>query len=203
MSHDFDDELERSTERRSRRNPNMRDTAAYGSLRRESGYASERERWESRQRKRQEASERELDVMGDSRIHAIPSQPKRERPQKPTDRSYKPDMLDEIGSGRGTSRRRSSVNGTTSSRGAARSTYAEKGTFGANVRSSAARETAGSRAVREAAVGKTSGGGGHRGGRSDLDRSEAKKKRRRRIIAMIVAECIALVAIFSYAFMDA
>ena len=31
MSHDFDDELERSTERRSRRNPRMRDTAAYGS----------------------------------------------------------------------------------------------------------------------------------------------------------------------------
>ena len=37
--------------------------------------------------------------------------------------------------------------------------------------------------------------------RSDFGRSEAKKKRRRRIIAMIVAECIALVAIFSYAFM--
>ena len=60
MSHDFDDELERSTERRSRRNPRMRDTAAYGSSGQEGGYASERERWESRQRKRQEAAEREL-----------------------------------------------------------------------------------------------------------------------------------------------
>ena len=78
MSHDFDDELERSTERRSRRNPRMRDTAAGVSSGQEGGYASERERWESRQRKRQEAAERELDVMGDSRIHAIPKQPKRE-----------------------------------------------------------------------------------------------------------------------------
>ena len=50
MSHDFDDELERSTERRSRRNPRMRDTAAYGSSGQEGGYASEQERWESRQK---------------------------------------------------------------------------------------------------------------------------------------------------------
>ena len=64
MSHDFDDELERSTERRSRRNPRMRDTAAGASSGQEGGYASERERWESRQRKRQEAAERELGVMG-------------------------------------------------------------------------------------------------------------------------------------------
>ena len=96
MSHDFDDELERSTERRSRRNPRMRDTAAYGSSGQEGGYASERERWESRQRKRQEAAERELDVMGDSRIHAIPKQPKRESSQEPVSRSYAPDMLDEM-----------------------------------------------------------------------------------------------------------
>ncbi|MFR5731001.1 MAG: hypothetical protein ACLUD2_02665 [Clostridium sp.] len=82
MSHDFDDELERSTERRSRRNPRMRDTAAGVSSGQEGGYASERERWESRQRKRQEAAERELDVMGDSRIHAIPKQPKQESPGK-------------------------------------------------------------------------------------------------------------------------
>ncbi len=204
MSHDFDDELERSTERRSRRNPHMRDTAASGSYGWEGGYASERERWESRQRKRREAAERELDVMGDSRIHAIQKQPKRESAQQPERRSYKPDMLDEVemSRGRGTSRRRSSTNGAASSRTAARSDYAETGASDANVRSSAARETAGSRAVRETAAGKASGGGGRRdSGRSDFGRSEAKKKRRRRIIAMIVAECIALVAIFSYAFM--
>ena len=47
MSHDFDDELERSTERRSRRNPRMRDTAAGASSGQEGGYASERERWEA------------------------------------------------------------------------------------------------------------------------------------------------------------
>ena len=198
MSHDFDDELERSTERRSRRNPRMRDTAAYGSSGQEGGYASERERWESRQRKRQEAAERELDVMGDSRIHAIPKQPKRESSQEPVSRSYAPDMLDEMemGRGRGTSRRRGS---------AVRADLGQENTGNracdSDIRSSAARETAGSRAVRKAAAGRTTGGNDRRGGRSDFGQSEAKKKRRRRIIAMIVAECIALVAIFSYAFM--
>ena len=199
MSHDFDDELERSTERRSRRNPRMRDTKGYGSSRQEDGYPSERERWESRQRKRQEAAERELDVMGDSRIYAIPKQPKRESVQEPAGRRYEPDMLDEMemGRGRAGSRRRRSMNGETSFQAAAGSDHGQDAAFDADVRSSAARETAGSRAVREAAAGKNVGGTS----RSDFGRSEAKKKRRRRIIAMIVAECIALVAIFSYAFM--
>lgn len=199
MSHDFDDELERSTERRSRRNPRMRNTQGYGSSRQEDGCPSERERWESRQRKRQEAAERELDVMGDSRIYAIPKQPKRESVQEPAGRRYEPDMLDEMemGRGRAGSRRRSSMNGETSFQAAAGSDHGQNAAFDADVRSSAARETAGSRAVREAAAGKNVGGGS----RSDFGRSEAKKKRRRRIIAMIVAECIALVAIFSYAFM--
>ena len=199
MSHDFDDELERSTERRSRRNPRMRDTKGYGSSRQEDGYPSERERWESRQRKRQEAAERELDVMGDSRIYAIPKQPKRESVQEPAGRRYEPDMLDEMemGRGRAGSRRRSSMSGETSFQAAAGSDHGQDAGFDADVRSSAARETAGSRAVREAAAGKNVGGTS----RSDFGRSEAKKKRRRRIIAMIVAECIALVAIFSYAFM--
>lgn len=233
MSHDFDDELERSTERRSRRNPRMRDTAAYGSSGQEGGYASERERWENRQRKRQEAAERELDVMGDSRIYAIPKQPKQERVEEPAGRNYEPDMLDELEMGRGrrTSRRRSSADNAERTARYVRGTqenpdegyaFAENGASDAEIRSSAARETAGSRAVREAAAGKTlrgnsrsagnsrteqqsgrtaQGNGGGRGGRSEFGRSEAKKKRRRRIIAMIVAECIALVAIFSYAFM--
>ena len=194
----------------------MRDSVS----RQEDGYASERERWESRQRKRQEAAERELDVMGDSSIHKIPPQPRRESTRETADRNYEPDMLDEMNMGRGrrTSRRKS-YDG-----------MEENGAYDSDVRSSAARETAGSRAVREAAAGKTAGGtsrragagrnageaeGGHRnaertenggggrrgGSRSDFGQSEAKKKRRRRIIAMIVAECIALVAIFSYAFM--
>ena len=171
----------------------------YGSSRQEDGYPSERERWESRQRKRQEAAERELDVMGDSRIYAIPKQPKRESVQEPAGRRYEPDMLDEMemGRGRAGSRRRSSMSGETSFQAAAGSDHGQDAAFDADVRSSAARETAGSRAVREAAAGKNVGGGS----RSDFGRSEAKKKRRRRIIAMIVAECIALVAIFSYAFM--
>ncbi|RHQ33411.1 hypothetical protein DWY84_05110 [Clostridium sp. AF27-2AA] len=136
--------------------------------------------------------------MGDSRIHAIPKQPKRESSQEPVSRSYAPDMLDEMemGRGRGTSRRRGS---------AVRADLGQENTGNracdSDIRSSAARETAGSRAVRKAAAGRTTGGNDRRGGRSDFGQSEAKKKRRRRIIAMIVAECIALVAIFSYAFM--
>lgn len=215
MSHDFDDELERSTERRSRRNPRMRDTSA--SSGQDGRYASERERWESRQKKRQEAAERELDVMGDSRIYALPKQPKREAAQETSGWSKEPDMLDEFNMGRGggASRRRSSSASADTERVSRRSSAArreaaladketgfeENAAQDAGVRSSAARETAGSRAVREAAAGKTAGGAGRRGGnRSEFGRSEAKKKRRRRIITMIVAECIALVLMFSYAF---
>ncbi|RHV67525.1 hypothetical protein DXB18_05250 [Clostridium sp. OM02-18AC] len=281
MSHDYDDELERSTERRSRRNPHMRDSSgAYASSDREGGYANERERWERRQRQRQEAAERELDVMGDSRIYAFPKQPKRQYEPEASGSTKEPDMLDELEMGRvrASSRRRNSAD------------Y-ETGASDESTRSSAVRETAGSRAVRETAAAKagagnshragTAGeewsgradseaagsqrqdagveenwqnaregesgrsrrrnaasagngqntrgtgqgrsqrgmrdaetgenrwdtrttetsGGGRRSGRSEFGRSEAKKKRRRRIIAMIVAECIALVAIFSYAFM--
>lgn len=282
MSHDYDDELERSTERRSRRNPHMRDrSGAYAASEREDGYVNERERWESRQRKRQEAAERELDVMGDSRIYALPKQPRREYEQEDSRRAKEPDMLDEFEMGRVrvSSRRRTNAD------------Y-EADMSDESPRSSAVRETAGSRAVRETAAAKAGAGnsrragaagedrrsggaadagegqwgrntgteenwensrstgtgrsrrrnagtsenwqnaqeteqgrsqrsmraaeagesrrdtrtaepsgGGRRGGRSEFGRSEAKKKRRRRIIAMIVAECIALVAIFSYAFM--
>ena len=265
MSHDYDDELERSTERRSRRNPHMRDSSgAYASSDREGGYANERERWERRQRQRQEAAERELDVMGDSRIYAFPKQPKRQYEPEASGSTKEPDMLDELEMGRvrASSRRRNSAD------------Y-ETGASDESTRSSAVRETAGSRAVRETAAAKAGAGSSRRmgnsgenwetgldseaggnqrrnagaeenwqntrdsgagrsrrknteaagdwqntrstengrsqrgsrnaeaggGGRLEIGKSEAKRKRRRRIIAMIVAECIALVAIFSYAFM--
>ena len=265
MSHDYDDELERSTERRSRRNPHMRDSSgAYASSDREGGYANERERWERRQRQRQEAAERELDVMGDSRIYALPKQPKRQYEPEASGSTKEPDMLDELEMGRvrASSRRRNSAD------------Y-ETGASDESTRSSAVRETAGSRAVRETAAAKAGAGSSRRmgnsgenwetgldseaggnqrrnagaeenwqntrdsgagrsrrknteaagdwqntrntengrsqrgsrnaeaggGGRLDIGKSEVKRKRRRRIIAMIVAECIALVAIFSYAFM--
>ena len=138
MSHDYDDELERSTERRSRRNPHMRDrSGAYAASEREDGYVNERERWESRQRKRQEAAERELDVMGDSRIYALPKQPRREYEQEDSRRAKEPDMLDEFEMGRVrvSSRRRTNAD------------Y-EADMSDESPRSSAVRETAGSRAVR-------------------------------------------------------
>ncbi len=109
---------------------------------------------------------------GRFRIHAIPKQPKRESRQEPVSRSYAPDMLDEMemGRGRGTSRRRGS---------AVRADLGQENTGNracdSDIRSSAARETAGSRAVRKAAAGRTTGGNDRRGGRSDFGQSEAKK----------------------------
>lgn len=145
MSHDFDDELERSTERRSRRNPRMRDTAAGVSSGQEGGYASERGALGEPPEKTPGGSRAGAGCDGRFPYPAIPKQPKQEEPGKHP--------------------------------------------AGARDRMCAAvqRGTAGSRAVREAAAGRTTGGNGRRSSRSDFGQSEAKKKRRRRIIAMIVA----------------
>ena len=237
MSHDYDDELERNAERRSRRNPHMRSTS--GASSQEGGYRNERERWESRQRKRQEAAERELDVMGDSRIYALPPQSKRESMQESEGPAYEPDMLDEMNMGRKTSRRRTNVSRTNSGREASEnadvrsSRVRTNSAYASGIQEVSSREGAGRRPARESAAGMAGGtgrrntasgagrgsaydrenGGQHaarnpengrgsqRGGRSEFGQSEAKKKRRRRIIVMIIAEIIALVAIFSYAFM--
>lgn len=237
MSHDYDDELERNAERRSRRNPHMRSTS--GASSQEGSYRNERERWENRQRKRQEAAERELDVMGDSRIYAIPSQPKRESAQEAAKSAYEPDMLDEMNMGGGTSRRRTNVSRANSGRRVSENADAGSSRVRTNradasgIQEGSTREGTGRRSARESAAGVAGGtgrrntasgsgrgsaydrenGGQHaarnpengrgsqRGGRSEFGQSEAKKKRRRRIMVMIIAEIIALVAIFSYAFM--
>ena len=81
MNHDFDeDETGRSPERRSRRNPKMRDSASRQEERTEGTETSrsEREIWENRTRE-QHADENQkpdsdLDVLGDSSVHPIPKQ---------------------------------------------------------------------------------------------------------------------------------
>ncbi len=218
MSHDYDDELERTPERRSRRNPHMRNTS--GTSSQEGGYRNERERWENRQRRRQEAAARELDVMGDSNIYEIPSRPKREQAEEVQEQKYEPDMLDEMNMGRGTAHRRTSTPRTTSGRtdrenaDTRSSRIRENRTYASSARSDSAREGTGRRPVRETGEAgvrnKTSQRtaadpdqvrGKSRPARSEFGQSEAKKKRRRRIIVLIIAEIIALAAIFSYAFM--
>ena len=240
MSHDFDDELEHSTERRSRRNPRMRENlSGESTASANGGYRSERERWELRQRKRQEAAERELDVMGDSRIHALPKAPRREPDPQEYQNERELDMLDELNMGRvrGTSRsRRAAQERSRASRetaagieenagfaeasvedqsrseaGAGSGAYPEEERAGSRSRGRQAGVKAGSRARQGSGRSgrgrgeepESSGNNGCSGGRGDRVNplGEAKRKRRRRIIAMIVAECIALVAIFSYAFM--
>ena len=204
MSHDFDDELERSTERRSRRNPRMREMGAEESASGSNGrYTNERERWERHQRRRQEEAERELNVMGDSRIHAIPKRPKREIEfeSQQSRRIKQPDMLDELEmeNRRGARRRRQSVSyemAATADTGRQERTQENQQAASRKGEPSA---KAGSR-NRASERGESS----KKPNRSDRStpKSEAKKKRFRRIVALIVAECIALVAIFSYAFMN-
>lgn len=216
----------------------MRDVAGENTAFANSGYRSERERWELRQRKRQEAAERELDVMGDSRIHALPKAPRREPDPQEYQNEKEPDMLDELNMGRvrGTSRNRRAAQersrafretaaGIEENAGYAKASAENQSRSEADVSSGEyPEESAGSRSRGRQAGAKAgsrirqgsgrsgrdrgedseSGGNtGRSGGRGDRVNplGEAKRKRRRRIIAMIVAECIALAAIFSYAFM--
>lgn len=67
MNHDYDDELGRGAERRSRRNPRMRDGGSGAQQPR-----SEKEKWESRRRQPYEDVDDGLDVLGDSSVHPIP-----------------------------------------------------------------------------------------------------------------------------------
>lgn len=199
----------------------MRDVAGENTASANSGYRSERERWELRQRKRQEAAERELDVMGDSRIHALPKAPRREPEPQEYQEEKELDMLDELNMGRvrGTSRSRRAAQersrafretaaGIEENAGFAETPAEDqsRGEAGAGSGEHPEEERAGSRSRGRQAgakAGSRTRQGSVRSERGDRANplGEAKRKRRRRIIAMIVAECIALVAIFSYAFM--
>lgn len=161
MNHDFDDELGKNTERRSRRNPKMRTAADNAGDLTQGGTVGngrqEKEIWESRQRAAAEQAEKALDIMGDATVH-------------PLKRTAKPVTAAE------------SADGNTR-QGVEKRQSGSRGNAG---KSSAALQT-----------GATSEGPGIR---QQLEAQAAKRKRRRRIITMIIAECIALVFIFGYAY---
>lgn len=161
MNHDFDDELGKNTERRSRRNPKMRTAADNAGDLTQGGTVGngrqEKEIWESRQRAAAEQAEKALDIMGDATVH-------------PLKRTAKPVTAAE------------SADGNTR-QGVEKRQSGSRGNAG---KSSAALQS-----------GATSEGPGIR---QQLEAQAAKRKRRRRIITMIIAECIALVFIFGYAY---
>lgn len=155
MNHDFDDELRRSTERRSRRNPRMKDPA--DTTGREGQY-----RTDSNARQTEE-----LNILGDASVKPLPRQTGAKRTQAGAPDTQTADRTTgrrvyrgEMGSGRTTD-------------------------DGERISRYAARETA--------------AGAGRGGLPPHMEEKLARRKRRRRIITMIVAECLALVCIFSYA----
>ena len=75
MNHDYDDELERGAERRSRRNPRQREIQDGGQQPQSGASArSERERWENRRRQSSEDIDHELDILGDPSVYPVKPQ---------------------------------------------------------------------------------------------------------------------------------
>ena len=147
MNHDFDDELRRSTERRSRKNPRMRD-------------ASEQKRGE--EPRRRDAAGRqpeELNILGDASVNPLPQRSRAQATGQPSGRKT---FKGEPGSGQ------SLDDGEQASRYAKRQTAASSSLAGDGLL-------------------------------PQMEEQLAKRKRRRRMITMIVAECFALLFIFTYA----
>lgn len=181
MNHDYDDELGRGAERRSRRNPKMRDGGSGVQPR------SEKEKWESRRQQTYGQIDDELDVLGDPSVHPLPEVPD----------TFELDVLDVSKPAGAAGRSRQSGGSPAGSR---QSGSRSMGSSPAGGRSTSDR--AGARrpsddrraAVRQAAA---AGGGGLPPRR---EAQNAKRKSRRRIITMIIAECFALLFIFGYGF---
>ncbi|MCI6888507.1 MAG: LCP family protein [Lachnospiraceae bacterium] len=137
MNHDYDEELGKNTDRRSRRNPRLRGSGeGADAVGQETGGGvrparQEKEIWEKRRQTSRRQAEQALDVMGDSAVHPLKRTAQEER---------KGSASPERSQGEGTGIRR------------------------------------------------------------QLEAQAAKRKKRRRMITMIVAECIALVFIFGYAY---
>ena len=188
MSHDYDEDLERGGERRSRKNPRMRSDVSEAS-------ASEREKWERRQQILRQQEREQLDVLGDASVHPIPVDPKaletaasEEGQQKA---AQQPDTYKLGGDGLTKQPRKTAA-------GAGVSVGSRAG--GSTAGSRAAGNAAGSGAGTRAGASRTAASGSD-GVLSPRAAAElAKKKKRRRMIAMIVAEFFALVFIFGYGF---
>lgn len=195
MNHDYEKELGRNTEHRSRRNPRihgtMDDSGSRENLRRE------REIWEERKRAAAE-NQKELDIMGDATV----------RPLKRTQHraAGAPGVSGQSGnsgtrmiSGKtGTGRPRFSPEqpGT----GGTRTVSAPTSSRGTRTASGQTSSRGARTAARQMAAGDSAGaaGSGVSGWQQAL--VDRKKKKRRRIITMIVAECFALMFIFGYGY---
>lgn len=209
MSHDFEDDFERGSERRSRRNPRLRETGGgadqTGAGRRTSGQdrtggpvRSEKDTWENRRRpaSRDSAGD-ELDILGDKSARSVRPEggvrPDAYRGEpdmaggrlgasgQPRSRQGGPDAAGPRPGGPGQPRRRYSSPDAAEGRQSGQRSGTNRAL---DDRRGAARQTA------------ASGGGLP----PRLEAQIAKKKKRRRMIAMIVAECFALLFIFGYGF---
>lgn len=181
MNHDYDEEFDRGAERRSRRNPKMRDGASAGSQAGSPGSgrvpgsgSDEREKWENRTRQvRQERQNMEdsLNVMGDPSSYA------------------------------GAGRSGGAISNGGSGSPARPSRPVQPRAVGSRPAPSASNGGSG----RGGAGGGAGGRGGQLSGGSGglpprMGAEIARKKKRRRMITMIIAECFALVFIFGFAF---
>ncbi len=186
MNHEYEDELGMDSERRSRRNPQQ-----------------ERAVWENRQRDAALRAERELDIMGDSTVHPL----KKEVPKKPAPEPAPTPTRTAVSDGKGAAARVAAVakaHGVSDKAAEAKAARAAK----AEVNERVARATVEAKPVAEkktsaskvaAATAAAAGAGGSEV-RRRLEEEAAKRKKRRRIITMIIAECIALIFIFGYAY---
>lgn len=205
MNHDYDDELGRGAERRSRRNPRMRDGGSNIQPR------SEKEKWESRRQQPYRDVDDELDVLGDPSVHPIPKvrdnfnadtfdpdrydsnsfEPKRPVGRTAADRA----AGSRVGADRVPGSRQSADRVTGNRPGADRAAGSRPG-----VDRMLGNRQSTDRAVtdRKSAARQTAAGGGIPPRR---EAENARKKSRRRMITMIIAECFALLFIFGYGFM--
>lgn len=156
----------------------------------------ERELWEKRRRAREAEEEKALDIMGDATVRPL----KREVPKTPV-KTEEP-VIEPKSSA--SSAGKSSAETVAAVKAAAQKATAESGmarrSRGTGAR--AALQTAAAGTGTKSGAGSTSDSGGSGGSevRRRLEEEAAKQKKRRRIITMIIAECIALVFIFGYAY---
>lgn len=191
MNHEYEDELGINTERRSRRNPRQKAGAEVPGTNPGDGERTpqqERAVWESRQRDAALRAEKELDIMGDATVHPL----KQEIPKTPAAEPLPVSPRQSSVDGKGTAARVAAV-------------AKAHGVSGKAAEARAARAArADSKEVKTADVAGVSNGSSPSGGGSQvrrrLEEEAARRKKRRRIITMIIAECIALIFIFGYAY---
>lgn len=165
MSREYEDGFEGTPERRSRRNPRMREDKAAS--------------------RRQASEDQELKVMNDAAVHPV------KRKEAAVSHGDAAPSRQNAGTSRASGA--SSYGNGASSRGNGTSSRAS----GASSRGNG---TSSDRVSAQSAATAINGGPGGIGISQRQERERSRRRRRRRIIAMIVAECFALVLIFGYGY---